>query len=104
MSKDRKEIPCFGFFNSDPVCDGCPASKRCRAILVSNGFDLVSSLIDELSSSLPGEARYNDTDRVTTLVDQLIKPPPVRPIAPEMKELLQMVGVPKGDPDLADLI
>lgn len=74
-----KEIPCFGFFSSQPTCSTCAAAKRCKAVLVSNGFDITAELIEHLARNLPAEAKFQDTDRITTLVDQLLIPPTKAP-------------------------
>lgn len=51
MSKSKTKIydyECFGFFNASETCDTCPATKRCRSILASDGTDMMSDLLDEL--------------------------------------------------------
>jgi hypothetical protein len=66
--------PCFGFYSGGPVCATCTATKRCKAIVVSNGFDIVADALGQMLATLPDQ-NYRDTDRVSELVDQLLDPP-----------------------------
>ena len=73
MSKETKD--CFGFYMGNPVCNQCSARQRCKAVLISNGFDIVAAMVDELVLELPEDGAYYDTDRVPALVEQLLFPP-----------------------------
>jgi len=69
------EKDCFGFYMGNPVCNQCSARQRCKAVLISNGFDIIAASVDALVLQLPDNAAYFDTDRVPSLVDQLMFPP-----------------------------
>jgi len=73
MSKNDKD--CFGFYMGNPVCNQCSARQRCKAVLISNGFDIVAAAVDGLVLDLPDKGAYYDTDRIPSLVDQLLYPP-----------------------------
>jgi len=73
MSVNEKD--CFGFYMGNPVCNSCSARQRCKAILITNGFDIVAAAVDQMALELPDNAVYFDTDRVPSLVDQLMNPP-----------------------------
>ena len=72
MSKDKD---CFGFYMGNPVCNQCAARQRCKAVLITNGFDIIAACVDQLVVELPEKGAYYDTDRVPSLVDQLLFPP-----------------------------
>jgi len=71
----KKDFDCFGFYMGNPVCNQCSARQRCKAVLISNGFDIVAAAVDDLVMQLPEQAAYYDTDRVPSLLDQLLHPP-----------------------------
>jgi len=73
MSQTDKD--CFGFYVGNPVCNQCTIRQRCKAVLISNGFDIVAAAVDGLVLDLPEDAAYYDTDRIPRLVDQLLFPP-----------------------------
>lgn len=88
----QKEKACFGFYLGGVVCGQCIAAKRCKAILVSDGFDLAAALVEQLSNELPDVAEFRDSDRVSDLVEQLLKPPAKGAKAdPEREELLDLL-------------
>lgn len=71
MSAANKE--CFGFFNDSVSCNNCPAVKRCRAILVSDGFDILTALLDaiieqEVDSGVP----FFPKDKASDNIEQLL--------------------------------
>jgi len=72
MSVDKD---CFGFYMGNPVCNQCSARQRCKAVLISNGFDIIAASVDAMVLQLPDDAAYFDSDRVPSLVDQLMFPP-----------------------------
>lgn len=98
------EKPCFGFYAGDVVCNGCGAQKRCKAILVTNGFDLLAAVVEQMSLDLPKTAKFRDSDRMSDLVDQLFKPPTTDDpgISKEERELLSLLG--DDERDAADVI
>lgn len=65
---------CFGFFNGEVTCTRCFAMKRCRAVVVSNGFEIVASVVEELVRDLPDNGQFYDTDSVKEITDQLLFP------------------------------
>jgi len=73
MSANDKD--CFGFYMGNPICNSCAARQRCKAILISNGFDIIAAAVDRMALDLPETGAYYDTDRVPGLVDQLMNPP-----------------------------
>lgn len=68
------EERCFPFYSGGPTCQNCVVSKRCKAILVSDGFDMIAAFLEEMLTDLPN-TEYKDTDRVSELATQLLKPP-----------------------------
>lgn len=48
---------CFGFFTGEDSCQRCAAAKKCKAILVSDGFDVAGGILEELLATLP-EGEY----------------------------------------------
>lgn len=93
---------CFGFFGGarNTSCDGCFAIKRCKAVLVSHGFDILGATVDHLVSQLPDNADYRDTDRVSEIVSQLREPPP--PLAQEEQDILGLLDSEKTPPIVDD--
>jgi len=73
MSTNEKD--CFGFYMGNPICNACAARQRCKAILISNGFDIVAASVDQMVMDLPANGAFKDTDRIPALVDQLTYPP-----------------------------
>lgn len=67
------KFKCFGFYNDSVTCNTCVASKRCRAIMVSDGAGLVEALLDEIVANDPG-VMFFDTDRPSEMVSQLLNP------------------------------
>lgn len=84
---------CFGFFAGDQnaSCNRCTASRRCKAVLVSDGFDILGEIVETLLVEAPDQA-YVETDRVIELIEQLLVPPQ-NPIREEAEELLGLVRV-----------
>lgn len=45
---------CFGFFTGEPEnCQRCAAAKKCKALLVSDGFDVAAGVLEEIMETLP---------------------------------------------------
>lgn len=65
-------VNCFGFYQGGRECNACAAQRRCRSILVTDGFDIISQLIGELSEGLDPTKKYQDVGRPSVLVDQLL--------------------------------
>lgn len=68
---DIEREHCFGFFRNEPACETCPARTRCRAALVTTGFDLLGGLIEQLLDTLP-EGDYSDSDRQEDILRQVL--------------------------------
>lgn len=83
------DLDCFSFYIGGASCERCVANKRCKAILATNGIDIVASVVNHLLTELP-PARFRDTDRVPELVDQLLEPP--SPLTLEEAELLKLAN------------
>lgn len=90
--KDPREGTCFGMYagTARRECASCVAARRCKAVLVSDGFDVLAELLDSLFAELPA-VKYRDTVRVVELVDQLLKPPATESLKEE-EELLGVIG------------
>lgn len=71
----RMKPSCFPFFSKDRACESCQAKTRCKAILISHGFDVLGSLVDAMLNEIPDDAEFEDTDKISTLVQMLINPP-----------------------------
>lgn len=84
---------CFGFYIGSPVCGMCAAHKRCKALLITDGFDIVGSLVEHLEAELK-DAQYRDTDKISELTDQLITLPD--DLTEEEKELLSLFQTSEG--------
>lgn len=95
---------CFGFFaGSQKIsCQSCVAARRCKAILVSDGFDVMGALVEQLIAELPDDVVFIDSEQVSAWVDQLLHP--VTEISKEEAELLGLVNqVPPEGLDLGNL-
>jgi len=77
-------VSCFGFFGggNSVACTQCAASKRCKAILVTHGFDILDATVDVFFAKLPPTFKANDTDRLSELVKTLVEPGSVRTVDP----------------------
>lgn len=76
---------CFGFYTSSSICSQCVAQKRCKAILVSHGLDILGDSIESMLLDFPDNATFTKTDRITVMMDELLKPstaPPVVEVDP----------------------
>lgn len=77
--KDPTEGSCFGFYAGSmrSACAQCTASRRCKAILASDGFEIMADLVSALERSLPKDKQF-DLDAgnagIRALVDVLIRP------------------------------
>lgn len=71
------EPNCFGFFGGSRHgnCSQCLANKRCKAILVTHGFDMMSTFIETLLGDLDDTDLFLDSNRVSDLATQLKEPP-----------------------------
>lgn len=65
---------CFTFYSGGTSCTTCPAMKRCKAVMVSHGFDIVGNFVNHLVANLPPDAVFIDSDRIPDLVEQLLVP------------------------------
>jgi len=86
-------VNCFGFYSGGPVCIGCAINKRCKAVLISNGFDVVGALINQLTATLPEEGSYLDTDLISKMTDQLLEKPELKQEEDDLLVLLKSKGI-----------
>lgn len=71
-----KEINCFGLYGgSESVCGRCAAARRCKAILISDGFTIGAAVLKKLEAELPASNNYRDSDRASEIYRQMIEPP-----------------------------
>lgn len=71
-----EEAACFGFYNESSECLQCIARKRCKAIMISDGMDMIAEgLLEELldTECIEG-ARFMPSMKASDLVDQLLHP------------------------------
>ena len=69
---------------------------------MSDGFDLVATVVEQMIAELPDGVEYLDTERIVEWVDQLLKPNVLQGKASQ--ELLGLVNkVPVGTLDLGNL-
>lgn len=102
---------CFGFFTGEDSCQRCAAAKKCKAVLVSDGFDVAGGILEELLATLPegvyeldlenihadltpgasNELKTRAREEADAVYNQLIKgpvsPAPVEPVAPDAVDL-----------------
>jgi len=90
MTRDQ-ELDCLIFYlgGEHTPCATCVASKRCKALLSTNGFDIVGDLIDHLTTELP-PGMYEDTDIANRIVDQILEPP--RVLTPAEQKLADAIS------------
>lgn len=65
---------CFMLFAGGGTCRGCVVSKRCKALSVTTGYELINQAINVLLDDLPQKGLYKDVDRVSEMVDQILNP------------------------------
>lgn len=66
---------CFGFYSGGADCrSGCKLALQCKAIVNSDGLDVVSDIIEELLETLPERTFFNGGTIVSDVV-QLVSPP-----------------------------
>lgn len=94
---------CFGYYSGGAICASCPGSKRCKAVLVTNGFDVVASMVNHLTSALTDTAVFMGSDRVPDLVDQLLNPGS-RVTTKEEDELLALFNSSRSGDSVVDLL
>jgi len=66
---------CFGFFGGESLaaCKNCTAQRRCKAVLVSDGFTILGDSIDQMVAELP-DAPYPDAVRSSEQLQVLLNP------------------------------
>lgn len=91
---------CFGFYGGNHLttCSSCTAVKRCKAILISDGFDVLGDIVNQLTLELPAGTTFRDTDRVSEMLKQLQNPP-----APLTKEEAELLNLTANADSLADV-
>lgn len=94
------EPACFGFYGGTHLstCSSCTAVKRCKAILISDGFDVLGAIVDQMLLELPEGTTFRDTDRVSERVKQLFDPP--APLSKDEEELLNLRSTPEALEDI----
>ena len=98
MGTDEPKIRCFGYYSQQPTCGRCPVSKRCKAVLITHGFDIVAALLEQMMDDMPDQ-RYWGGKSTTATMDQLIAPPnDVDERREELDDLLNLVD--ESDPTL----
>lgn len=70
----EQEPSCFGMYLSTYTCTTCILQKKCKALLVSDGFDIVAAMVEQLIEQLPENMSYTDTDRASELMMQVMTP------------------------------
>ncbi len=60
----EKKRTCFGFFTGDDSCQRCAAAKKCKAVLVSDGFDIAAGVLEEVLATLPEGTYEIDMDEI----------------------------------------
>lgn len=82
---------CFSFYggNQNAACQSCMASRRCKAMLISDGFQILGDLVDHLTTELP-PGNYRDTTRVKEITKILVSPEPIE-LSDQERELLGML-------------
>lgn len=59
MAKDdEQKRTCLGFFTGDRSCQTCKVTRKCKALLLSDGFPLAESLLEGLVAGLSPEATF----------------------------------------------
>lgn len=86
------QLDCFGFFAGDrnSVCARCRISKRCKSVLITDGFDVLGQLANTLANSLPEGRVYTESDQLRVMVDQLVNPK--IDLSESERELLNLMG------------
>jgi hypothetical protein len=79
MASESTDVMCFGFFSGGPECKKCPLDKRCRAVLISHGLDIMAGVLDTLMENLPPDSTYEETDLLPEIVNQILLPQRTRP-------------------------
>lgn len=84
----REDPSCFGFFGGQNhgVCQRCGVAAKCRAVLLTHGFDIVGNAIELMMAELP-DAPFADHDRIPRLTDELIHPPAAEQIDPAVNDI-----------------
>lgn len=60
---------CFGFFGGEGECRACPVAKKCKSLLVSDGFDLAAAVLEELIRTLPEDGTYVLTPEIEAFLE-----------------------------------
>lgn len=90
----KDAVQCFGQYNESAMCNLCKASRRCHSVTMSEGLDILGAMVEQLVETLPAGKRYRDTDRVSEVVDQVVKPP--LPVDEAEDEILVLLGMREG--------
>lgn len=55
---------CFGFFSGEDNCQRCAAARKCKAVLVTHGFDVAEGVLEEVLATLPEGSYTIDVDEI----------------------------------------
>lgn len=83
---------CFGLYGGTVVCNRCQAAKRCKAVLISDGFDIMGSFVENLVETLPN-LQFRDANGVNVMVDQLMDPGAWTPQKDDLLNILEIQGI-----------
>lgn len=102
MANHNTRENCFTYYGATSVCNACVAAKRCKAMLISHGFDIIGAILEEMTRDLPEDVSYNDSDRMSEICTQLLIPPVKAPILEDDLELILALELdkPRGLQDL----
>lgn len=81
---------CFGFYVGNETCKRCGLEKKCKALLVSNGFDIMADVLDSLMGKFGEAVTFKETERLPELVDYLLSEQKL--LTKEEFELLASLG------------
>lgn len=91
------DLDCFGFYQDAPVCQGCVPWKRCKAVLVSNGWSIAAAALETMVAELPDHNQYTDSDRIPVILNMVLSPKPVVEEKDDLLDLLQSKGISDTD-------
>lgn len=90
-------MECFGFYGGQRgICVRCALQKKCKALLVSHGFDILNAALQSKLENLP-DGSYNDTDRISEVTLQIMEGPKNIELNVDEEELSSLLGTNKKD-------
>ena len=85
-------IKCFAFFSGEPTCMACKEMRRCKTVLMSDGFNLVADALDSLVAELDPDAEFTDTIETDGIIKQLMTGGKVKATDSESELLKALLG------------